>query len=72
MDSLCRRCQRPRRGRRGAHGYVQDRLHSACRATGNPADVLTQVNEVLTPLKQSNMFVTVAVLSGSRGDEEQR
>jgi serine phosphatase RsbU (regulator of sigma subunit) len=52
-------------------GMFKTALHSACRATANPADVLTQVNEVLTPLKQSNMFVTVAVLSGSGGDEDQ-
>jgi serine phosphatase RsbU (regulator of sigma subunit) len=49
-------------------GMFKTALHSACRVTVNPADVLTQVNEVLTPLRQSNMFVTVAVLSGGDGD----
>ena len=49
-------------------GMFKTALHSARRVTDDPAAVLTQVNEVLYPLKQSNMFVTVAVLAGGEGD----
>ena len=49
-------------------GMFKTALRSARRAADDPAAVLTQVNEVLTPLKQSNMFVTAAVLSGGEGD----
>jgi len=51
-------------------GMFKTALHAACRVTAHPADILTQANEVLTPIKQSNMFVTVAVLSGA-GDSDQ-
>jgi hypothetical protein len=47
-------------------GMFKTALHAAWRRTHDPAAALTEVNAVLGPIKQSNMFVTAAAIACRR------
>ncbi len=49
-------------------GMFKTALRSAYRTTTEPGAVLTQVNDVLSPLKRPNMFVTAAALAWPEPD----
>lgn len=48
-------------------GMFKTALRSALRVSPDPAAVTSQINDVINPLKQPNMFVTAAVLSARDG-----
>jgi serine phosphatase RsbU (regulator of sigma subunit) len=50
-------------------GMFKTALRAAHRTGGDSAAVLTQVNAVLQPIKQANMFVTAALLSKDENDQ---